>query len=212
MFGLGQLQGLLIGIGIALIVGFSTGFYTKAQFIKANQTDIAIAVNKANIKAVDTTMKKEAVLTDKLVKQEEKVRIIRKEVIKYVPAPVQEARGPAPNPHFGADRSGNPTMGEVPVGEGGLLAANQPMGVCPSDYLSNGAVSLLNDARAGGSVLAPALDPATASAPSAIDQRAFVDNDLEVVGKCTALATRYNELLDYIEDYKKRQRERLSIK
>lgn len=171
-----NLQNIVVSIAVALVVGFGGGYYTKAQFFKAGQTDALVEARKVTAEDIVVAHK-----TD--IKVEAKVETVKQEV-----STVRKA--------LAARAQTQEIKNEV--------ATQGKPAVCVWT-LDVGSLSLLNSARTGIPTDASLLGDAAGKAPSGVTTAEVLDSDAEIAGLYRELAERHNALVDYEEEQLRRQ-------
>lgn len=171
------------GFVVMLALVFGAGYYTKGQFVLADQAKQSQKDDKQTAKnvvaAIDTSNKTEA----KIDKSDANITAIQKVVAKK-PAlvkPKQEKKD-----------EGRSTDGVTTA-------------ACTDYSLSDGTVRLLNAARKGADLDTVGISDEAFATPSGIETDTLIDNDLEIVKMYHDLATRHDQLVTEVEEELKRR-------
>jgi hypothetical protein len=182
--GLSQISTFFVCLGLALITGFGTGWYTKGQFVKADMVDQvseAQEQSKENLKishAIDVKVTEKvdatAVTTDKYVKEIRRAK------------PIKPALEPVAAVHIPASLS---APVETPVAPSAVD--------CADPVLTVGAVRLLNDALAGRSPDPAGYSNAKDQAPSDVGLQEVSEHLVKVAGQYHQLGARHDALVTW---------------
>lgn len=173
----------LLALILTACVAFSTGFYTKGRFVEADRVQGFVEAQKEVVNDVFEAAKTSDRIEEKN-DQTEKRTEKAKSVVRKAPVVVLE---PAVCPER--------ESAEVPADEqrtGGT--ASDDRGV----YLSRAAVSVLDAARQDIDLDPAAISGEEIRTASDVTVDEFVQNDLEVVRMYHDLATRHDELVDFV--------------
>jgi len=178
MFGaVANLKNIALATAVALTVGFFTGFYVKDKFVKADQIDAAVEARSQSADNIQQSLEQSVATEKKVAASNHQVSEIRKEVQKRIKHTYYPAK--------------QETENEVTTEEG----------KCADSWrLDVGTVRMLNSARTGTDFDPTSISNAESEAPSDIGAAEFIDNDLEVVGLYRELATRHDELVDWVNE------------
>lgn len=171
-----NLKNMALAISIALVVGFCTGYTTKAKFVKADQFESVTEARHESAQNIQQSLETSLVTEQKVTDSTTKIAAIRKEVAARVQPKTQETSN-----------------------EANLRPA------CSRDGLDVGTVRLLNSARDGSALDPASLGDGASQAPSGIGLPELLDNDLEVVQLYRELAVRHDALVDFVESIIKKQ-------
>lgn len=75
-----QLRNIALAVGLALAVGFSTGFYTKGRFVQASQLEAAIDAQGQTATEIAESTQASVVLEDSIAVSNKRIATIRKKV------------------------------------------------------------------------------------------------------------------------------------
>lgn len=187
----------LFGVGLAAAIGFAGGYYTKGEFIQADEVKQARKDAKVTaqgiVKAIDNSQKVEETVnkSNKTVTDIQQAIAKRPKLVK--PAAKAQPKS-APNQE---ESNGHKTNSQ----------SKPTVASCNAYELDLGTVRLLNAARKGfGLDAIGGLDEAL-SAPSGITIDKLLQNDLEVVKIYHDLAKRHDQLVTEVEEKLKKQAE-----
>lgn len=169
-------QNTAIAVALALIVGFGAGYYTKGQFVKADQFEAVTEARSETAVDIQESLKTSAATEQEVTASNQQVAVIRKAISARVQPKTQE------------------TSNEANL---------RP--VCTGTGLDVGTVRLLNSARDGSTLDPASLGDAASQAASGIGLPELLDSDLEVVQLYRELAVRHDTLVDYVESQIKKQ-------
>lgn len=169
-----NLKNIAIAIVLALVVGFTTGFYVKGKFVKADQIDAVTETQREITANIQQSLKTSIAVEEKVAASTQNMQTIRKQVAKRI-SKHQET-----------------------------ISETQPeaqifFNVRDRWTLDVGTVWLLNVARENVPFDTARLLDGASQAPSQIGAADFIDNDLEVVQLYHELAARHDALVDYVE-------------
>ena len=178
-----NLKTTALATAIALMVGYFAGYYTKGQFVKADQLDAATDAQHQTAVDIQESLKTSLAVDADVAASNQKVETVRKAVAARIKQ--KEIKNEA-NLH------------------GECLSLND---ICPGCRFSLdvGTVRLLNSARAGTAPDTTGLGDGESETPSEIGEAEFIDNDLQVVQMYHELATKHNALVDWVETQVKKQ-------
>lgn len=198
MIALANIKATLVTGALCLCVGFSAGYYTKAQFVKADKveqskTELAKAreIVKQSSVAVKDAVSKSVEISERIENSSNNQATIRKEATRRVQE--QETIGEQKND---SDNS---------ISGGAGLAQTSLRDACVF-YLDYGTVRLYNAAIAGKHLGATGTSDGEGEAPSAPSDDAetevktsdVVENALTVIDMYHELAIKHNELVDAV--------------
>ena len=189
MFLLQKIQALGTAVVVSLVLGFSTGYYTKYKFAQADIVAEVEEVRKEDGKAVEESQKTNVIITAKEEIINDRTARIQSEIKRYTASKTDVCSAQQSGT---IDVSGHPTLRV-------------------SDALSMGEFSLLNAARKGTIDYSTLPSDEAGKAPSRVSRDAFIANDIAITGIYHGLATNHNALVDYVEKLQAEQRKRLGI-
>lgn len=171
-----QARNIALAISVALLVGYSAGYYAKGRFVKADQFESVTEARHESAQNIQHSLETSLATEQKVTDSTQQVAVIRKAVAARVQPKTQE------------------TSNEANL---------RP--VCPGSGLDVGTVRLLNSARDGSALDPASLGDGASQAPSGIGLPELLDNDLEVVQLYRELAVRHDALVDYVESLIQKQ-------
>jgi hypothetical protein len=190
------LNQLLAKLGIlaaVFIMGFTSGFYTKAKFYQASEVKQVNVARAGDAKQEEISQAKSALLAKEIETRNEVGDSLKKEIKRYVPRKPKTTTRPAIDP----------------AGSGLRLDRAKADGWPAQSFLTRGELWVLNSARAGGT------DPATRPSdgegvvPAAVAREDFLENDIEIAIRFNNLKRKHDELVDWVAgEVKKRQQRR----
>lgn len=173
---IGDIKNTVIAAVVAFCVGASVGFYTKSQFVKADQLESVTEARHESAQNVQQSLATSLVVEQKVTDSTQQVVAIRKTVAARIQPKIQETSH-----------------------EANLRPA------CPDGSLDVGTVRLLNSARDGSALDPAVLGDGASQAPSGVGLPELLDNDLEVVQLYRELAVRHDALVDYVDSLTQQQ-------
>lgn len=163
---------------LALAIGYCAGYYTKAQFVKADQLDTVTKAQEQTAANIQESLKASTAVEQQVTASNQKVGDIRKEVASRVKQKEKEIV---------------------------YVEKKVPVPVADVCALDAGTVGLLNDARAGAAANPAGSSDGKSKAAADVEFSEFIDNDLQVVEQYHELATRHNALVDYVQSIVQQQ-------
>lgn len=163
---------------LAIVVGFTCGYFVKGEFVKAENFDAAA---KAQSQA---TIDIQQSLNESLAIEKKAAASSRK---------IDSARAIA-SQHFL----------EIESRDAQVLHS---VSTDCRPVLDVGTVRLLNDAREGAASDPAIFSDGASQAPSDVGQAELIDNDLQVIGLYHELAIKHDALVDYVESLINKQAE-----
>lgn len=79
-----NIQNTVIAFALALVIGFSAGYYTKGEFAKANQFEAVIDVQHQTAQGIEQSLKTSSAVETEVTASNQKVEVIRKAVAKRI--------------------------------------------------------------------------------------------------------------------------------
>ena len=165
-----QARNIALAISVALLVGYTAGYYAKGQFVKADQYEAVTEARSETAVDIQESLKQSTATEQEVTASTKQVVAIRKTVAARVQPKTQEASH-----------------------EANLRT------VCPDSGIDVGTVRLLNSARDGSALDTASLVDGASKAASGIGLPELLDNDLEVVQLYRELAIRHDALVDFVE-------------
>jgi predicted regulator of Ras-like GTPase activity (Roadblock/LC7/MglB family) len=199
------MRGALIALTVGLAIGGAVGAYTHQKFVAASQVaamkraiDLANEARNNDAKELEIQREKSAKLSEQIAKSDASIDALKKEIKRHAPKP--RVCKPAAAPR-------SPDAAPGP----GVELDHRPVPEWTFDpFLTRGELWLLDLARANRAIDHPApFGNGEGTEPSDVAWGEFLESDLEVVKRFYRLKKKHDELVDYVRELQRKQRERL---
>jgi len=173
----------ILALVLAACVAFSAGFYTKGQFVAAERAESLVEAQKEVANDVIEAAKTSDRIEEKIDEVEKRTEAA-KVVVRKAPVVVLE-------PVNCPEREGS-AVSIVQQGVGGTADGNRDL------YLNRAVVSVLDAARQNVDFDSASVSDEEVRTASDVTVDEFVQNDLEVTRMYHELATRHDELVEFV--------------
>ena len=174
---IGNFKNLVIGIVLALVVGFGCGYYAKGEFAKADTVDAVATARHGTAIGIEQSLTQSHAVESQVTASNLQVTKIQKRVAEHIQKQ-EEARH-----EENTDSACRWTLDDWTVR---MLNAARSSAAAP-------------DAAVSGD--------GTSEGTAPVGKAELIDNDLEVVKLYRELAERHDSLVDYVETLIKKQAE-----
>lgn len=201
IFGLGSIKFIAAALIIGLTVGFGSGYYTKAKFVKAEMVDEMVETRKGDAYAVQDSRARDEAIALKSDTVGANIDAVRQVIRKRAARATEQASAVqtvAPQNEAG-----------VGIVEGKGLQLRAARTICFGDNLPIGDVRLFNLAFDGQFDRATLTLDATSEAASQVTGADFCAHVLDIAEQYHELAINHNALVDFVADLMRNQRARL---
>lgn len=186
----------LFALVLLLCLAFGTGYFTKGQFVLADEAKQSRVVIKDSAKGIVVAAKESQRIEADVEKKEKNVTDIKAAVKKR--GITLTHTQPLENCHDRIDTNVREAGKEGPLPDYRNYSGD-------GFILDLGTVGLLNAAREGRALEPSSSSDEKESAPSTVGVTDLVENDLEIVKMYHSLAKRHDELVDAVQKKLKEQ-------
>lgn len=179
---------------VLLMISFGLGFWTKGEFVLADQAKHSQVVVKDAAKGIEHSVKESARIETEVATTDDAVKQIKAEIAKRG-VTISHKSVCKPKPEQSNDRI-DPNVGQTRP-EMAMVEVNDDFG--GTFFIDLESLRLLNDARKGRPLVPTGRSNEEKPGASTVAVDDLVQNDLEVVRMYHDLAKRHDELVDAVE-------------